>query len=223
LSRFSEAIRTLRSGVQMTDVDHPPKVIQLTSTVPNEGKTTIAMTLAVSAAASDLKVLLIDADLRHSSASRFFGLHKVQGLVDVLLDGVSPQDLIEYNEDAKLWVLPAGSKTRNPADLLGSERMKALIAGCKQTFDYIVIDTPPIGPVNDPIIVAQLVDKIVYVVRWASTARDLVQQSIQRLPGNRKLAGVAFNYVNESEAQKYGKDGYSYYYGSRLYGNYYDG
>ena len=90
------------------------------------------------------------------------------------------------------------------------------------TFDLVIIDSPPIGPVSDPMVLAQLVDTVVYVVRWASTAREMVQQSIQRLPGE-KLAGVVFNHVNEKAAQKYGKDAYQYYYGARSYGKYYEG
>ena len=222
LSRFSEAIRALRSGIRMTDVDHPPKVILVTSTMPNEGKTTVALSLAVSAATAGLKVLMIDADLRHTSASRFFGLVKHPGLVDLLLGSVNMKDAITFNEDAKLWVLPAGSKTRNPADLIGSDRMKSLMDTCKQSFDFVVIDAPPIGPVIDSLILSQLADKVVYVVRWASTARELVQQSLQRLP-REKLAGTVFNRVNEKAAQKYGKYAYQYYYGARDYKKYYSG
>jgi capsular exopolysaccharide synthesis family protein len=222
LSRFSESIRTLRSGIQMTDVDHPPKIIQITSTIPHEGKTTVALSLAVSAAYSGLKVLFIDADLRHTSATNFFGLLKARGLVDALLGRVSPTEALAFNKDAKLWVLPAGSKTNNPADLLNSNRMKTLVEKCGETFDYIVIDTPPIGPVIDAIVISQLADSVVYVVRWAATARELIQSSIKRLPED-KVAGVVFNLLNEKAAQKYGKYAYQYYYGSRSYKKYYEG
>src|SRR5258707_1162221 len=109
----------------MTDVDDPPKVILVSSTSPSEGKTTIALSLAASAANSGQKVLMIDADLRQTSASKFFGIVKDPGLVDFLLGNVSMQDAIKYNEEAKLWVLGTGSKTRNPADLVGSDRMKS--------------------------------------------------------------------------------------------------
>jgi Mrp family chromosome partitioning ATPase len=141
----------------------------------------------------------------------------------MLLGSVDPQDAIMFSEDAKVWVLPTGSKTQNPADILGSDRMRSFIERCRESFDLVVIDTPPIGPVIDPIIVSNLVDKVVYVVRWASTARELVQQSVQRLSGHRKLAGVVFNQVNDKLAQKYGKYAYGYYYGSRDYKKYYSG
>jgi polysaccharide biosynthesis transport protein len=222
LSRYSEAIRMLRSGVQMTDVDNPPKIVQVTSTIPNEGKTTVAISLAVSAANSGLKVLFIDTDLRHTSGSNFFGLVKAKGLVDALIGHALPSEVITYSEAAKLWVMPAGSKTRNPGDLLSSARMKSLMEDCKQSFDFIVADSPPVGPVVDPLVMAQLSDTVVYVVRWASTSRELIQQSIHRLPGH-KVAGVVFNMVNEKAAQKYGKHAYQYYYGARSFKKYYEG
>ena len=206
----------------MTDVDQPPKVIQLTSTIPHEGKTTVGLSLAVSAAYSGLKVLFIDSDLRHTSATKFFGLLKARGLVDTLLGKVPLPEAIAFSKDANLWVLPAGSKTNNPADLLSSNKMKSLMEHCREAFDYIVIDSPPIGPVIDPVAVSQLADSIVYVVRWAATARELIQQSIKRLPED-KIAGVVFNLLNEKAAQKYGKYAYQYYYGSRSYKQYYEG
>ena len=220
LSRFSEAVRTLRSGIKMTDVDSPPKVILVTSTVPNEGKTTVALSLAVSASTAGLRVLVIDGDLRQIATSRFFGLVKHSGLVDHLLGNATVKEAIIFREEEKLWVLPAGSKTRNPADLIASDRMKSFMEICKQSFDLVIIDAPPIGPVIDALMLAQLVDKVVYVVRWASTARELVQQSLQRLP-REKLAGTVFNRVNEKAAQKYGKYAYQSYYDSRSYKKYY--
>ena len=211
----------LRSGIHMTDVDHPPKVIQVTSAAPSEGKTTMAMSLAASAAVAKLRVLFIDADLRHPSATHAFGLQKAKGLVDLLLGEVALGDVLTFNESGGYWVLSAGNKTQNPTDLLGSEKMKSLIAEFRQNYDLIIIDTPPSGPVIDPVVVAQLCDKIVYVIRWGATARELVKQSVDQLSGHRKIAGAVFNRVNEQEAQKYGRHAYSYYYGARYYKNYY--
>jgi succinoglycan biosynthesis transport protein ExoP len=219
LSRFSESIRALRSGIQMTDVDYPPKVIQVTSMLPNEGKTTIALTLAASAAGSGLKVLLIDADLRHPSTTRFLGKENDKGLVEYLVGQAELTDVVSLSDDLQFWYLPAGGKTQNPPDLLGSERMKSLIAIFKKSFDYVILDSPPLEPVIDSIVVAQVVDKIIFVVRWAVTARELVQRGVQRLSGHKKVAGIVFNLVNEGIAKKYIKYGRGGYGGK--YENYY--
>src|SRR5262249_8228484 len=116
LSPFSEAVRTLRSGIHMSDVDQPPKVIHVTSSRPGEGKTTLAMSLAVSAAFSGLKVVLVDADLRHPSISRAFKLEREKGLVDLLVGVATPQAVMRLQKDLKLMVIPGGSKSLNPTD-----------------------------------------------------------------------------------------------------------
>jgi exopolysaccharide transport family protein len=221
LSRFGEAIRSLRSGVHMTDVDSPPKVIQVTSTVPGEGKTTIALSLAASAASAKLRVLFIDADLRHPSATHAFGLNHEAGLVDLLVGDVTVEQAVRLSEKGGYWAIGSGSKTQNPTDLLGSERMRSLINSFKEAYDLVIVDTPPAGPLVDPVVVSHLTDKIILVVRWGATARELVKECVIQLSGHRKIAGVAFNQVDEREAQKYGKYAYSYYYGRRYYKQYY--
>ena len=217
ISPFSEAIRTLRSSIHMSDVDQPPKVIQVTSARPGEGKTTIAMSLAISAAFAGLKVVLVDADLRRPSTSRFFKLEQEEGLVDVLTGAATADSVLRFYKDLKLTVIPAGSKSLNAPDVLGSERMKGLISRLRETFDYVVLDTPPVGPVVDAIIVANLADKTIFVVQWASTPRELIETSIQRLSTQKRVAGVVFNRVNQDRAKKYGGE----YYHGKGYEKYY--
>jgi len=218
LSPFSESMRTLRSGIHMSDVDRPPKVIHVTSSRPGEGKTTIAVSLAISAAfSSGLKVALLDADLRHPTASHFFKLDQEKGLVDLLVGAATVDDVLRFHKDLKLTVIPAGSKTLNPPDVLGSERMKALITHLRATFDYVVLDTPPVGPVVDPVIVSNLCDKTIFVVQWASTPRELVETSVQQISSHKRIAGLVFNSVNQNRAKKYGGE----YYHGKYYEKYY--
>jgi polysaccharide biosynthesis transport protein len=217
LSPFSESIRTLRSSIHMSDVDQPPKVIHVTSARSGEGKTTIAVSLAISAAFAGLKVLLVDADLRHPMASRLFKLEQEKGLVDLLIGATTADNVLRFHKDLKLTIIPAGSKSLNPPDVLGSERMKALISRLRETFDYVVLDTPPVGPVVDSVIVANLADKTIFVVQWASTPRELVETSIQQLSTHKRVAGVVFNSVNQDHAKKYG----GYYYHGKSYEKYY--
>jgi polysaccharide biosynthesis transport protein len=217
LSAFSESMRTLRSSIHMSDVDQPPRVIHVTSALPGEGKTTIAVSLAISAALAGRKVVLVDADLRHPAASRFFKLERETGLVDLLTGAGNTDNVSRFYKDLKLTIIPAGSKSLNPPDVLGSERMKALISHLKETFDYVVVDTPPVGPVVDAVIVANLADKTILVVEWASTPRELVETTVKQVSARKRVAGVVFNFVNQDRAQKYGGE---YYYG-KSYEKYY--
>ena len=216
LSRYAEAVRTLRMGVQMADVDDPAKVVLVTSSVPQEGKSTVALSLAYSAVKAGLRTAIIDGDLRHPSVSRFFGLEKSPGLVDLLTGtGSLEKSILTANG---LTVVPAGSKSQNPPDLLGSARMKSLVEKLRETHDYVIIDTPPVGPVIDAKVAMQLADKVIFVVRWQTTTREMVAQSIDGLNAERKLAGIALAMVDETKVPRYGP--YSHY-SSYHYKNYY--
>ncbi|HZT88963.1 MAG TPA: polysaccharide biosynthesis tyrosine autokinase [Stellaceae bacterium] len=223
LSRHAEAIRTLRSGVHMSDVDRPPVVVQVTSAVPGEGKTTIALSLAASAAAAKLRTLLVDADLRHPTVSQVCFPAGAVGLVDVLLGDVAAAEAVAFWEEAGHWVLGAGNHAQSPPDLLGSERMRALVAEFREDYDLVILDTPPVGPVSDPVVVSRLSDTAVLAVRWGATAREMVKQAVVQLSPHCKIAGVALNQVQERRAEKYGKYAYAFYYGRRHYKNYYSG
>lgn len=219
LSHVSEAVRSLRTGVQMSNVDAPPKVIQVTSALPSEGKSTLAVSLALSAAASGQRVLLIDGDLRHPSTSQFFGLVNKPGLVECLVADNDPADVLHRDPESGLHVLPAGGKTHHPPDLLGSERMRRLVQNAVANFDYVVIDTPPLAPVVDAAVISHLVDRIIFTVAWKRTPREAILQALKNSSLRlHKVAGVAFNMIDERGMTTYGRYGY---YGSKYYGHYY--
>lgn len=220
LSRYSESIRSLRAGIQMSDVDNPPHVIEVTSSSPGEGKTSLAISLAVSAAMSGKRVVLVDCDLRRPSISQQFGLDGKDGLVELLAQTASSEGILHRDPGSGVYVLGSGGKTQNPPDLLGSARMAQLIEQLRQSFDVVVLDAPPVGPVVDSVVLAPMVDKVLFVIRWNATAREFVRHSISSLPGDRKICGIAFNMVDLRRTPKYGR--YSYY-SSAYYKKYYVG
>jgi exopolysaccharide transport family protein len=216
LSRFGEEVRTLRAGIQMSDVDNPPKIIQVTSVVPGEGKTTVAMSMAQSAGTNFPRVLLIDCDLRRPAATKTFGLGKKPGLVDLLVGTASLDSTIVQASGTSFWIMGSGAATHNPPDLLSSGRMESLLQQLRSSFDYIVIDSPPIGPVIDAAVLTKFVDKVVFVSRWNETPRDIIARAVQQLQSQRKVAGLVLNHVNTKLSSRYGG-----YYHTRYYGRYY--
>ncbi|QIB35464.1 GumC family protein [Ancylobacter pratisalsi] len=220
LSRFSESIRSLRAGIQMSNVDNPPRIVEVTSAAPGEGKSMLAISLAVSAATSGKRVLLIDCDLRRPSVTQQFGLQDRPGLVELLAQSASTEGILHRDKASGVYVLASGAKTQNPPDLLGSARMQHLIEQLRESFDFVVLDAPPIGPVIDASVLAPLVDKVLFVVRWNATAREFVKHAIDRIPGDRKICGLALNMVDLRRTPRYGR--YSYY-SSAYYKKYYVG
>lgn len=214
LSQYSEAIRTLRTGIHMSDVDHPPKVIMATSAMPGEGKSTIMASLALSYALSGSRAVLLDCDLRKKSVSYQFGLEKQAGLVDLLLGTVPVEQCVVTDEATGLAIIPAGTETQTPQDLLASGRMQNLMRQLSASYDFVLVDGPPLGPLADALILSNLVEKIVFVVQWNATPRQHALEAVLSIRDRHKIAGAAISKIDESAAAKYG----SYH---RLSGGYY--
>ncbi len=223
LSRFSEAIRTVRVAVSLSNVDQPPRLVLVTSSVPGEGKSTFAASFASSAAASGQRTLLIDGDLRHPSTSKLFGLEKHYGMTELLGSSVEPAQILQQFQNGYLTVLPAGSATKNSPDLLGSQKMQQLLRKFRDTYDIVVIDTPPVTAVVDSLVIANQVDKIVFVIEWENTPREVVQRAFNVLAENReRIVGCVLNKANIA-AMRYHSTYYGYYssYYHKRYDKYY--
>lgn len=206
LSRYSEAVRRLRLGVEATPGSgHSPRLTLLTSAMPGEGKTTLVLSLACSAVADGDRVLVIDADLRLSAATAFFGMGDKVGLVDLLTLPMKATNAIHRDERSGICVLPAGARTRNPPALLASARMRLLLDELRGKFDTVIIDAPPVGPAADASILAPHVDKVVFVVKWRDTSREAAAEGIRSLGGRSKIAGIALTMVDEPKLPRYGR------------------
>lgn len=206
LSRYSEAVRRLRLGINgIPEPDSQLGLTLITSAMPSEGKTTLVLSLAYSAAADGERVLVIDADLRLSAATAFFGMAEKVGLVDLLTSPINAANAIHLDERSGIYVLPAGAKTLNPPALLASMRMRSILDELRGAFDTVIIDAPPVGPAADASILARYAEKIVFVVKWCGTSREVVAEGIRHLGGRSKIAGIALTMVDEPKLPKYGR------------------
>lgn len=218
-SPFAEAVRSLRSTLLISRSGSPPQILLVTSGSPREGKSTLSLNLAASLAQYDKKVLLIEADLRRPVLGRRLGLKVPGGLSTLLADqsAVPQTEVIEGYPN--LYVLPAGPTPPYPSELLGSRRLVALIEQFRTTFDFIVIDSPPILPVTDAQILEGLADATVLVARAGYTTRVALQRAFKLLLPHVKdismpTIGVVLNSISVHSAAYYGYYGY---YGSSKY------
>ena len=177
--------------------DIPIKSLMITSSVPGEGKTLCVSYLALAIShVMDRKTVAVDADLRHPTLHRRFGLSNSVGLSNLIVDSVDIDRCVKDTEIRNLKVLPAGPIPPNPAALLASERMKVLVEELESRFDLVLIDTPPLFPVSDAAIVNAYVNGCMLVVQAAATRRSLVQRAARVLgEGKGKLLGVILNHA----------------------------
>jgi capsular exopolysaccharide synthesis family protein len=216
-SLFAEAIKTVRTGILLSGIDHPKKTLVVTSSVPGEGKSTVAINLAL-AHAQTKKVLLIDADMRRPSVAKVLGLDNTHPGLSMMVLGVEKLENCVYNiEGSTLDILTAGSIPPNPLELLLSERFQELLAGMGEKYDTIIIDSPPVQLVSDAVVLSSMATGVVFVLRADATPFPLARRAIRTLQrGGANMFGLVLNqtnFKNEEYYGGYGKYNYHAYYG----------
>ena len=225
-SLFSESIRTIRTSVMMSALDSAKKVIVVTSSVPSEGKTTVCFNLACALAQVNKSVLLVDGDMRRPKIGRLVGREKGAPGLSNMVSGVAPiSDCIIKHEQGGFHVLTAGFIPPNPLELISSTKFADVLDKLKEAFDVVLIDSPPVGLVSDALVLTQVANEVIYVVKADSTPYQLARSGIKRLAMvNAPVLGVVLNQLDLERAEKYygeysgygrysGYKGYAYGYG----------
>ena len=225
-SHGAEAFKTLRANLLMSYSETPHKVLLVTSPFPKDGKTTVAANLAVAMAQMERRVLLVDADLRNPTLHRLSGIDHNAGLSTLLLQEAYEENMVQQVGRDTLSLVPAGPCPPNPSEMLGSERMQRFIEVARESYDTVILDTPPIFAVSDALVASSLVDGIIVVLRSGSTPRkharrilapfsDLqIRQPVRRDRKDQeasmsKVLGVVMNFLEPHQG--------SYYYDYRYY------
>lgn len=214
--RIEEAYKSIRANIMFSVIKKGCKTIVVTSALPNEGKTTTTVNLAVSISQADQRVLLIDGDLRKPKIHKYFSLPNSPGLTNYLSDSFSGKSKIDLfgvihpTQYENLSVLCSGAVPPNPAELLGSEIMANFLENVSKDFDYIIIDTPPVNVVSDALPLIRESDGVVLVVRSNQSTHPELQKALSALEFiDAKILGFVFNFT-ESKAGKYSRGSYSY-------------
>lgn len=217
-SHYSEGIRTARTGVMLSGLDSPSKILLITSSVPGEGKTTVSINLAFAHAQSNTRTLLIDCDMRRGQASRMLGLGAAKlGLTTLVAGRASAEKCVHRIKRSNLFMLPVGETPPNPLELLLTQKFKDTLAELSKEYPMIIIDSPPVELVSEALVLAPLATNVAIVVRAMSTPAPLIRKTqlrLQRAGG--QLLGVIINGLNFKEARayygEYAHSSYSYAY-----------
>ncbi len=217
-SQMAESYRALRTSLLLSNLGAPPKVIMVTSALPQEGKTTTSINCAVVLAQKGIRVLLIDADLRRPSIHKTLGMGPRSGLSNVLTGSATLEQAITRSTVLpNLNILPAGTPPPNPAELLASTNMRDVLEQLRGQYDHIVVDTPPTLSVTDAVVLSPRADAIVLVIRSGQTTKQALRRSRDILMQvNAKVSGVLLNAVDLSSP-----DYYYYYEYQGKYARYY--
>jgi len=214
--QFNESIRTIRTGIMLSAIDKPHKVIVVTSSVPGEGKSTVATNLAVAMGKMKMeKVLLIDADMRRPTIRKHIGKQlKPMGLSELVAGTAEFKEAITRDSEFGIDVMHAGAIPPNPQELISSKRFATVIDALKNHYDRVIIDSTPIHAVSDALILSQHASGMVYVVKADSTSEYLIKGCLKRLREiNASIIGVVLNQVDVSKSSGYEYSGYYNHYG----------
>jgi capsular exopolysaccharide synthesis family protein len=216
-SQFTESFRALRTSLLLSTSGQPPRFILFTSAMPSEGKTTMASNLACILAQSDVRVLLMDADLRRSNMHHRFGLTGKIGLTTVLAGTSTLEEALQHvPEIPNLDILPSGPLPPFPTEMLSSEAMLALMARLGKMYAHIVIDSPPVLSVTDAVVLGRMVDAVVLVIRHGKESKNVMRRARDLLArSGAPMAGLVLNAVDVNSPDYYGYYGYlGYSYGN---------
>jgi tyrosine-protein kinase Etk/Wzc len=218
--RFVEGYRVIRTALNYSWSEPGARIITVTSTAPGEGKSLTAVNLAMTLAAQEGRTLLIDADLRKPTTHALVRGRKNPGLSDILVGKAKASAAIQQTlQGTNLAYLPSGTHAPSPADLLTNRTMKGLLDGLRRFYDWIIIDTPPVGAVAEPLILAPLTDGVVVVTGAEMVPRKAVQHTLERIHDTgARILGIVLNRAQVDKHSYYYNHYYGHYYG-RYYGS----
>lgn len=215
-SPIAETFRILRTALMFSSSGPPPQVIQVTSAASGEGKTVTALNLASTLAESGRRVLLIDGDLRHPGCHELLGVPLRPGLASYLDGSVDLARVVREIKSPRLSFISAGPRPANPADLVGSERMREALAELRGHYDFIVIDSPPVLPVTDAVLLSRTADSVLLVLKGHAAPGDQVRRARDQLVlSGARVAGVVVNNVTRSWGNYPLYHSYPHYFGTR--------
>jgi succinoglycan biosynthesis transport protein ExoP len=204
LAQPSEAVRRLRTNLQFIDVSNRPKSIVISSSIPGEGKSTMAINLAVSLADTGARVILVDADLRRPSIAEYIGIEGRVGLTTVLIGRADVEDVVQPLGTTTLDLLPAGQIPPNPSELLGSAAMASLLDRLTSSYDMVLLDSPPLLPVTDAAVLSKLAGGALIVVGADRIHRPQLQETLGSLEtAGAHVLGIVLNKIDRREASTY--------------------
>lgn len=197
-SALAEAVRRLRTALFLSDIDTPPRVVMVTSSVPGEGKSTTALLLAHMSLQMNKTAIVVDCDIRRPTLSETFGIESKGGLLSVLEGGIALEEAVTVDAESGLHVLPTAEAIPQAADVLSSARFRQLIAALRERYDLVILDTPPVLPVSDAAAIGKLADTAIYAVRWNHTPRETAAQGLAALDAlGVRIAGCVVTLVDQ--------------------------